>query len=81
MGLLTAIYRHLVMDRGKAFLLDFIGRGCVSVYRHSPFQILTRLPTETSPNTFTVLSLDVLITVFQVTFCILFYEQRTTLGQ
>ena len=26
-GLLTALYRHLIMDRGKAFLLDFIGRG------------------------------------------------------
>jgi hypothetical protein len=33
------------------------------------------------PNTFTVLSLDVLIAVLQVMFCILFYEQRTSLGQ
>jgi len=61
-GLLTALYRHLVMDRGKAFLLDFIGR-------------------ETFPNTFTVLSLDVLITVLQIIFCILFYEQRTSLDE
>jgi len=61
-GLLTALYRHLVMDRGKAFLLDFVGR-------------------ESFPNTFTVLSLDVLITVLQVMFCLLFYEQRTSLDE
>ena len=40
-GLLTAIYRHLVVDRGKAFLLDFIGRGRITIYHHSPFQLLT----------------------------------------
>jgi len=61
-GFLTATYRHFVMDRGKAFLLDFIGR-------------------ETSPTTFTVLSLDVLITILQLLFCVLFYEQRTGLDE
>ena len=29
------------MDRGKAFLLDFIGRGRVTLYPLSPFQLLS----------------------------------------
>jgi len=81
MGLLTAMYRHFVMDRGKPFLLDFIGRGLVSLYHHYSFQLLTIfVQTETSPTMFTILSLDVLITVLQVMFCLLFYDQRTSLG-